>query len=78
MPVLTEGSQKSAKVIDLSYGGVALQFDKAEDLPSSIQCRAARADSASGTRGPSQGAYDADRRRPHARRLLVRFLIPHT
>jgi diguanylate cyclase (GGDEF)-like protein len=32
--VLTEGSQKSAKVIDLSYGGVALQFDKVEDLPS--------------------------------------------
>ena len=31
--VLTEGSQKSAKVIDLSYGGVALQFDKVEDLP---------------------------------------------
>ena len=31
--VLTEGSQKSAKVIDLSYGGVALQFDRAEDLP---------------------------------------------
>jgi diguanylate cyclase (GGDEF)-like protein len=31
--VLTEGSQKSAKVIDLSYGGVALQFDKGEDLP---------------------------------------------
>ncbi len=32
--VLTEGSQKTAKVIDLSYGGVALQFDKVEDLPS--------------------------------------------
>jgi diguanylate cyclase (GGDEF)-like protein len=32
--ILTEGSQKTAKVIDLSYGGVALQFDKAEDLPS--------------------------------------------
>jgi diguanylate cyclase (GGDEF)-like protein len=31
--VLTEGGQKTAKVIDLSYGGVALQFDKAEDLP---------------------------------------------
>ncbi len=31
--VLTEGSQKTAKVIDLSYGGVALQFEKAEDLP---------------------------------------------
>jgi diguanylate cyclase (GGDEF)-like protein len=31
--VLTEGSQKSAKVIDLSYGGVALQFEKVEDLP---------------------------------------------
>jgi diguanylate cyclase (GGDEF)-like protein len=31
--VLTEGSQKSAKVIDLSYGGVALQFDRPEDLP---------------------------------------------
>jgi diguanylate cyclase (GGDEF)-like protein len=31
--VLTEGSQKTARVIDLSYGGVALQFDKAEDLP---------------------------------------------
>jgi diguanylate cyclase (GGDEF)-like protein len=30
---LTEGTQKTAKVIDLSYGGVALQFDKAEDLP---------------------------------------------
>jgi diguanylate cyclase (GGDEF)-like protein len=32
--VLPEGSQKSARVIDLSYGGVALQFDKSEDLPS--------------------------------------------
>jgi diguanylate cyclase (GGDEF)-like protein len=32
--VLTEGSQKSAKVIDLSYGGVALQFERVEDLPS--------------------------------------------
>jgi diguanylate cyclase (GGDEF)-like protein len=31
--VLTEGTQKTAKVIDLSYGGVALQFEKAEDLP---------------------------------------------
>lgn len=31
--ILTEGSQKTAKVIDLSYGGVALLFDKAEDLP---------------------------------------------
>ena len=31
--VLTEGSQKTAKVIDLSYGGVALQFEKPEDLP---------------------------------------------
>ncbi|MGA8767358.1 MAG: GGDEF domain-containing protein [Candidatus Acidiferrales bacterium] len=31
--VLTEGSQKTAKVIDLSYGGVALQFDNVEDLP---------------------------------------------
>jgi hypothetical protein len=31
--VLTEGSQKTAKVIDLSYGGVALQFERAEDLP---------------------------------------------
>ncbi len=31
--VLTEGTQKSAKVIDLSYGGVALQFEKPEDLP---------------------------------------------
>jgi diguanylate cyclase (GGDEF)-like protein len=31
--ILTEGSQKTAKVIDLSYGGVALQFDRAEDLP---------------------------------------------
>jgi len=32
--ILTEGSQKSAKVIDLSYGGVALQFERPEDLPS--------------------------------------------
>jgi diguanylate cyclase (GGDEF)-like protein len=31
--VLTEGGQRSAKVIDLSYGGVALQFEKPEDLP---------------------------------------------
>jgi diguanylate cyclase (GGDEF)-like protein len=31
--VLTEGSQKSAKVLDLSYGGVALQFERPEDLP---------------------------------------------
>jgi len=32
--ILTEGSQKTAKVIDLSYGGVALQFERPEDLPS--------------------------------------------
>jgi diguanylate cyclase (GGDEF)-like protein len=32
--VLTEGSQKSARVVDLSYGGVALQFERPEDLPS--------------------------------------------
>src|SRR3984885_7201518 len=32
--ILTEGSQKTAKVVDLSYGGVALQFDQPVDLPS--------------------------------------------
>jgi diguanylate cyclase (GGDEF)-like protein len=32
--VLTEGSQKSARVIDLSYGGVALLLERPEDLPS--------------------------------------------
>jgi diguanylate cyclase (GGDEF)-like protein len=32
--VLTEGRQKTAKVIDLSYGGVALEFEETEDLPS--------------------------------------------
>lgn len=31
--VLADIGQGTAKVIDLSYGGVALQFDKAEDLP---------------------------------------------
>ena len=31
--VLTEGGQKSARVIDLSYGGVALLFERPEDLP---------------------------------------------
>jgi len=31
--VLSDTSQKSASVIDLSYGGVALQFEKAEELP---------------------------------------------
>jgi len=31
--VITENGQKTAKVIDLSYGGVALQFEKIEDLP---------------------------------------------
>lgn len=31
--VLTEIEQKTAKVLDLSYGGVALQFDHAEELP---------------------------------------------
>jgi hypothetical protein len=31
--LLSEPEQKTAKVIDLSYGGVALQFDKPEDLP---------------------------------------------
>jgi diguanylate cyclase (GGDEF)-like protein len=31
--VLTETRQKTAKVIDLSYGGVALEFDEAENLP---------------------------------------------
>jgi len=32
--VLTEAGQKTAKVIDLSYGGVALLFEKSEELPS--------------------------------------------
>jgi diguanylate cyclase (GGDEF)-like protein len=32
--VLTEVGQKTAKVIDLSYGGVALLFEKSEELPS--------------------------------------------
>jgi diguanylate cyclase (GGDEF)-like protein len=31
--VLTDLQQKTAKVLDLSYGGVALQFDKPEELP---------------------------------------------
>jgi diguanylate cyclase (GGDEF)-like protein len=31
--VLTDMAQKTAKVLDLSYGGVALQFDRAEELP---------------------------------------------
>jgi diguanylate cyclase (GGDEF)-like protein len=31
--VLTDLGQKSANVIDLSYGGVALQLDKSEELP---------------------------------------------
>ncbi|HEX4075903.1 MAG TPA: GGDEF domain-containing protein [Candidatus Acidoferrales bacterium] len=31
--VLTDVGQKTAKVIDLSYGGVALLFDKQEDIP---------------------------------------------
>jgi len=32
--ILTELGQKSAHVIDLSYGGVALQLDKSDELPS--------------------------------------------
>lgn len=31
--VLTDLGQKTARVIDLSYGGVAIEFDQAEDLP---------------------------------------------
>ncbi len=31
--VITENGQRTAKVIDLSYGGVALQFENSEDLP---------------------------------------------
>ncbi len=31
--ILTDLEQKTAKVLDLSYGGVALQFDRPEDLP---------------------------------------------
>jgi diguanylate cyclase (GGDEF)-like protein len=31
--VLTDLEEKTAKVLDLSYGGVALQFDRAEELP---------------------------------------------
>ncbi|MGA3294646.1 MAG: GGDEF domain-containing protein [Candidatus Acidiferrales bacterium] len=31
--ILTDVGQKTAKVIDLSYGGVALLFDKTEELP---------------------------------------------
>ena len=31
--ILTDAGQKTAKVVDLSYGGVALEVDQAEDLP---------------------------------------------
>ena len=31
--VLTDVGQKTAKVLDLSYGGVALLFEQQEDLP---------------------------------------------
>jgi diguanylate cyclase (GGDEF)-like protein len=31
--ILTDAGQKTAKVVDLSYGGVALEFDSTEDLP---------------------------------------------
>jgi diguanylate cyclase (GGDEF)-like protein len=31
--ILTDIEQRTAKVLDLSYGGVALQFDRAEGLP---------------------------------------------
>ena len=31
--ILTDAGQKTAKVVDLSYGGVALEFDATEDLP---------------------------------------------
>jgi diguanylate cyclase (GGDEF)-like protein len=31
--ILTDLQQKTAKVLDLSYGGVALQFDSADELP---------------------------------------------
>ena len=31
--ILTDASRQTAKVIDLSYGGVALEFDSSEDLP---------------------------------------------
>ena len=31
--IMSEAGQKTARVVDLSYGGVALQFDKAEDFP---------------------------------------------
>jgi hypothetical protein len=32
--ILTDANQKTARVIDLSYGGVALELDEAEGLPS--------------------------------------------
>jgi hypothetical protein len=31
--VLADAGQKTAGVIDLSYGGVALLFDQADDIP---------------------------------------------
>jgi diguanylate cyclase (GGDEF)-like protein len=31
--ILTDGGPKTAKVVDLSYGGVALEFDSTEELP---------------------------------------------
>ena len=31
--ILTDGGSKTAKVVDLSYGGVALEFDSTEELP---------------------------------------------
>ena len=75
--ILTDAGQKTAKVIDLSYGGVALEFDATEDSASSIQCRPARADPAARARDLAQSVCPEIRERSFAHRLFLRRVTKH-
>ena len=74
--VLTDVGQKTAKVIDLSYGGVALLFEKEENsqpiLTPSFTCRDCFTPVRVILFRKSLRAFG--QRRPHARRLLLRLL----
>ena len=73
--VLTDVGQKTAKVIDLSYGGVALLFDKPEEIPAQFHA-VLHVPILPPVRVILRKSVRAfSRRRAHARRLLLRFLI---
>ena len=72
--ILTDVNQKTAAVLDLSYGGVALLLENSGRRSRPIPRCPARADFAAGPRGAAQDQHAAHGRWARASGLLVRVL----